>query len=90
MAVTSERKQALCKEFGQNEKDCGSATAQIAILTERINDITEHLKKNSKDFATRRGLLKMVGRRRRLLNYVKVHHTPEEYKSLLTKLNLRK
>jgi small subunit ribosomal protein S15 len=90
MAVTSQRKQELCTEFGKNPQDCGSSESQVAILTERIVDLTAHLKQNSKDFSTRRGLLKLVGRRRRLLNYLKVHRTPETYKALLDKLNLRK
>lgn len=90
MAITSEQKQALCKEYGQSEKNCGSAESQIAILTARINHITEHLKANNKDFASRRGLMKMVGRRRRLLNYLKRHRSPEQYKALLGQLNLRK
>lgn len=90
MPVTSEKKQELCKTFGQNAKDSGSPESQVAIFTERINHLTEHLKANSKDFSTRRGLLKLVGRRRRLLNYLKVHRQPEDYKALLNKLNLRK
>ncbi len=90
MAVTSERKKELVAGYGKSDKDTGSAEVQIAILTERINHLTEHLKINSKDFATRRGLMKLVGRRRRLLNYLKRHREPEAYKALLTKLNLRK
>jgi small subunit ribosomal protein S15 len=90
MAVTKERKQELCAQFGKSEKDFGAPETQIAILTERINHLTEHLKINKKDFSTRRGLMRMVGKRRRLLNYLKHHRTPEAYKELLTQLNLRK
>lgn len=90
MAITSEKKRELCATYGKNEKDCGLPESQIAIMTTRINHLTEHLKIHSKDFATRRGLLMMVGKRRRLLNYLKAHRTPEQYKELLTKLNLRK
>jgi small subunit ribosomal protein S15 len=90
MAVTTEKTKELVTTFGKSEKDTGSPESQVAILTERINDLTEHLKIHNKDFSTRRGLIKMVGRRRRLLNYLKIHREPETYKSLLAKLNLRK
>ncbi len=90
MAVTTEKKKELISTYGKSEKDCGSTEAQVAILSARISDLTEHLKVHSKDFSTRRGLLKMVGQRRRLLNYLKMHRTPEQYKELLAKLNLRK
>ncbi len=90
MPVTVEKKKELVKSFGHSEKDSGSAEVQVAILTERINMLTEHLKQHTKDFATRLGLVKMVGKRRRLLDYLKVHQTPEDYKALLKNLNLRK
>lgn len=90
MAVTSEKKQALIAEYGKESKNSGLPEVQVAILSESINDLTEHLKSNPKDFSTRRGLMKKVGRRRRLLNYLKKHRTPEAYKALLTQLNLRK
>jgi small subunit ribosomal protein S15 len=90
MAITSERKKELSTEHGKNPEDCGSPSTQVAILTERINHLTEHLKEHNKDFSTRRGLMKMVGRRRRLLNYLKRHLSAEQYKAFLNKLNLRK
>lgn len=90
MAVTQERTKEIIASYGKSENDCGSSEVQVAILTTRINELTEHLKTNNKDFSTRRGLLKMVGRRRRLMNYLKRHRTPEAYRDLLNKLNLRK
>ena len=68
--VTAERKQEIVEQFGENSKDTGNAKVQIALLTERINDLTEHLRANSKDHHSRRGLLMLVGRRRRLLDYL--------------------
>ena len=82
-------KQEIIKEYGRNEKDTGSPEVQIALLTARINDLAEHFKNHPKDFHSRRGLLKMVGRRRGLLNYLK-NDSPEAYKELITKLGLRK
>jgi small subunit ribosomal protein S15 len=90
MPLTSEQKLEFMKTYGASQTDTGSAEVQIAMLTQRILELTEHLKLHSKDFATRRGLIKMVGRRRRMLNYLKDKRTPEVYKDLLTKLNLRK
>lgn len=82
-------KSKLVEEFRVHEKDTGSADVQIAILTERINEITEHLKEHKKDHSSRRGLLKMVGQRRRLLDYL--HDTDRSrYKSITKKLNLRR
>jgi len=75
--------------FGQHEKDTGSADVQIALLTQRISQLTEHLKKHSKDHASRRGLLMMVAKRRSLLDYLK-RTAAERYKTVLEKLNLRK
>lgn len=72
-----------------HDKDTGSADVQIALLTQRINQLTEHLKANAKDHASRRGLLKMVATRRKLLDYLK-RTAAERYKTLLEKLNLRK
>ena len=72
-----------------HEKDTGSADVQVAVLTERINHLTEHLKAHAKDHSSRRGLLQMVARRRGLLDYLK-RTTPERYQSVLEKLNLRK
>ena len=82
-------KSKLVEEFRVHEKDTGSADVQIAILTERINEITEHLKEHKKDHSSRRGLLKMVGQRRRLLDYL--HDTDRSrYKNITKKLNLRR
>lgn len=90
MALTQTQKKEIIKQHGGNANDTGSTTVQVAMLTKRINDLTEHLKINKKDFSTRRGLMVMVGRRRRLLNYFKQTSTPEAYKELITKLGLRK
>jgi len=89
VAVTKDRKTEIIKTFGQSEKDTGSAEVQIALLTERINDLTEHFQKHTKDFASRRGLLKLVGRRRNLLNYVR-NIDVERYRAIVKALGLRK
>jgi small subunit ribosomal protein S15 len=89
MAVTNERKQQLIGQFRQSENDSGSPDVQIALLTNRIGYLTEHLQKHRKDVACRRGLLRMVSRRRRLLDYLK-HAEPERYLDLLKRLNIRK
>lgn len=89
MAVTKERKQELIKEFGKSEKDSGNTDVQIAILTDRINHLTEHLKMNKKDHHTRYGLLKLVGQRRSLLDYL-FKNDIERYRGLIKKLNIRK
>ncbi len=89
MYLTTEKKAELIKQFGKSEKDSGSAKCQIAIYTERINALTEKMKENHKDFVTQRSLLKLVGKRRNLLNYVKDHDI-EEYRSLIKALNIRK
>jgi small subunit ribosomal protein S15 len=88
MAVTKERKAELIKEFGKNENDSGSAAVQVALLTERIRGLTEHMKSHPKDFHTRRGLLMLVGKRRRLLGYIKSRDI-EEYRQLIDKLAIR-
>ncbi len=87
--LTSEKKVEFFKEFGGSETNTGSVDAQIAILSHRINHLTEHLRSNKKDFGTKRALLKMVGRRRRLLNYV-AHKDIEAYRALIAKLGLRR
>jgi len=87
--ITSEKKQELILEHRRHEGDTGSPEVQIAILTDRINELTLHLKEHKKDHHSRRGLLKMVGHRRSLLNYLK-NVDLDRYRSLLTKLNLRK
>jgi small subunit ribosomal protein S15 len=84
-----ENKQKTMKEYQQHEKDTGSTEIQLALLTERINQLTEHLKAQPKDFSSRRGLLKLVGKRRRLLDYLK-RKDIKRYREILDKLNLRK
>lgn len=87
--ITKEKKQAVIEQFKLHDGDTGSPEVQIAILTSRINELTGHLKEHHKDHHSRRGLLKMVGQRRRLLNYVK-NSDIERYRSILERLNLRK
>ena len=87
--ITSEKKQELIQIHRRHEGDTGSPEVQIAILTDRINELTTHLKEHKKDHHSRRGLLKMVGNRRSLLNYLKASDL-ERYRAILTKLNLRK
>lgn len=89
MSITQERKAELIAEFGKNDKDSGSASVQVAILSERIRNLTEHLKDHKKDFGSRRGLLAMVGQRRSLLDYVKSGNVAT-YKVLIEKLGLRR
>ena len=87
--ITSEKKQELILIHRRHEGDTGSPEVQIAILTDRINELTTHLKEHKKDHHSRRGLLKMVGQRRRLLGYLKDIDI-DRYRSILGKLNLRK
>jgi small subunit ribosomal protein S15 len=89
MTITKEKKSSLIDEFAMKSGDTGSSDIQIAILTTRINNLTEHMKANPKDYGTRRGLQAMVARRRRLLDYVR-DHNPQHYLDLLAKLNIRK
>ena len=89
MSITKEKTAKLIKEHGANAKDSGSSQAQIAILTERINTITDHLKENRKDHSARRGLIAMVSRRRKLLDYIN-KHSNEDYMAIIKKLNIRK
>ncbi|MBI9100798.1 MAG: 30S ribosomal protein S15 [Spirochaetales bacterium] len=89
MSLSKEAKQAIIEEYGVNGKDTGSTEVQIALLTARIKDLTEHFKVNKKDHNSRRGLLKLVGQRRRLLKYLK-REDLEKYREILKKLNLRK
>jgi small subunit ribosomal protein S15 len=89
MQLTKERKQQLKGDFGRGANDSGSPEIQIALLTSRIAQMTDHLKLHSKDYASRRGLLGMVSRRRRLLDYVK-RINPEKYLDLLRRLEIRK
>ena len=88
MTVSKERKAELTREFGANEHDTGNSKVQVAILTERIRELTEHMKSHQKDFHTRRGLLMLVGRRRRLLSYIKKNDI-NEYRELIAKLGIR-
>ena len=89
MSITKERKDELIAEFRRSESDTGSPDVQIAVLTERINELTQHLKLHRKDYASRRGLLMLVSRRRGLLDYVR-RNDPERYLSLIDKLNIRR
>ncbi len=89
MSLAKEKKTTVISEFKIHEKDTGSAKVQIALLTERINSLTGHFKSHKKDHSSRRGLLQLVGRRRRLLDYVKKHNL-KQYEELLNKLSLRK
>ena len=89
MSITAERKQALVQEYATKSGDTGSPEVQVAILSERINNLTDHLKTHAKDFHSRRGLLMMVGQRRRLLDYLRKTNT-ERYESLIRRLGLRK
>ncbi len=89
MSITAERKDALIKEYATKEGDTGSPEVQVAILSERISNLTEHLKTHSKDFHSRRGLLMMVGQRRRLLDYVK-KRDEKRYEDLVKRLGLRR
>ena len=87
--ITTEKKAEIIKEYQLKEGDTGSPNVQIAILTHRINDLNEHLKEHPKDHHSRRGLLKMVGQRRNLLNYLRENDL-EGYRELIAKLGLRK
>ena len=89
MSITAERKQEVIKEYATHEGDTGSPEVQVAILTERITNLTEHLKTHKKDFHSRRGLLIMVGQRRRLLDYVK-RNEQARYEGLIKRLGIRR
>ncbi len=89
MSITTEKKQSLIKDFALSKGDTGSVEVQVAILTERITNLTEHFKGNTKDFQSRRGLLVLVNRRRRLLTYLK-REDVNRYQTLITRLGLRK
>ncbi len=88
MSLTQKEKQELISDYQIHETDTGSADLQIAMLTKRINQLTTHLKANNKDHSSRRGLLKMIGRRKRLLNYLKTEDG-DRYKNLISKLGIR-
>ena len=87
--ITAERKREILKQYGKGEKDTGSSEIQIALLTERIRELTEHFKTHKTDHHSRRGLLKLVGRRRKLLDYLKRKNV-ESYKKLIGELGIRK
>ena len=89
MTITAQRKRELVSRFGRSESDTGATEVQVALLTERINYLTEHLRAHSKDHHSRRGLLKMVGRRRRLLRYLQ-HSDLDGYRALVRELGLRR
>ena len=89
MPVTTERKAEIINEYATHPGDVGSAEVQIALLTERIAQLTDHLREHKHDFHTRRGLLMLVGRRRRLQRYL-AKQSPERYRSLISRLGLRK
>ena len=89
MALQNEQKQEIIAKFRKHDKDTGSSEVQIALLSERITYLTGHMKSHVKDFNTRRGLIKMVNQRRRLLDYLKSRNV-DKYKEILTSLNLRK
>lgn len=87
--LTKEKVSGIFNEFGGSAKNTGSIEGQVALLTERINKISEHLQQNKKDFSTHRGLMKMVGQRKRLLNYLSKHNL-QGYRALIEKLSIRK
>ncbi|MEO0327685.1 MAG: 30S ribosomal protein S15 [Pseudomonadota bacterium] len=89
MSISQERKDELVKEYATKEGDTGSPEVQVAVLTERIKNLTEHFKDHKKDNHSRRGLLKMVSQRRRLLDYVKAKNE-ERYKGLISRLGIRR
>lgn len=89
MSITKERKEELVEKYGGSKENTGSTEAQIAIFTERINDLTDHIQENSQDHASRRGLLKLVGKRRKLLDYLKKNDI-EKYRELISDLGIRK
>ena len=89
MSITKDRKEQVHADFRRTENDTGSSEVQIAVLTERINNLTEHLREHKQDHTSRRGLLALVSTRRRLLRYMQ-RTKPATYRELLTRLNLRK
>lgn len=88
LSITKEKSQKLIKDFGKNENDSGSADVQVAILSERIRNLTEHLKTHPKDNHSRTGLMKLIGKRRGLLSYIKKRDV-EHYRALIKKLGIR-
>lgn len=88
MTLLQEEKQQIINDYQIHETDTGSADVQVAMLTERINRLSSHLQSNKKDFASRRGLLKMIGRRKRLLAYI-INQDPDRYRELIKRLGIR-
>ena len=88
MSINLKNKQEIIKKYGKDAKDSGSAAVQVAMMSQKISELTEHLKTNAKDFATKRGLLMMVGKRKRLLSYIKSKNL-DEYRNLVKKLKIR-
>jgi small subunit ribosomal protein S15 len=88
MTINLKNKQEFVKKFGANDKDTGSVEVQIAMMSAKINDLTEHLKSNKKDFSTKRGLLMLVGKRKKFLTYLKEKDI-EKYRNLIKKLGIR-
>ncbi len=88
MSLTQEKKQEIIGQYQVHETDTGSSALQVALLTARISELTEHLKVNQKDHSSRRGLLKIIGQRKRLLGYIK-RKKPQEYQDLIKKLGIR-
>ncbi len=88
MSINLKNKKEIVEKYGKNAQDTGAVEVQIAMLTQKISELTEHLKSNKKDFATKRGLLMMVGKRKRLLSYLKSRDL-EGYRTLIKKLNIR-
>lgn len=88
MTINLKNKKEIIKKYGENDKDTGSTAVQIAMMSQKITELTEHLKVNAKDFATKRGLLMLVGRRKRLLSYLKDKNVTE-YRDLIKKLGIR-
>jgi small subunit ribosomal protein S15 len=89
MTLTQERKREIVEQFGDDARDTGNTRVQVALLTQRINDLTVHLRTHKKDHHSRRGLLMLVGQRRRLLNYLQ-RHDLEGYRALIRELGLRR
>jgi small subunit ribosomal protein S15 len=89
MTLTKEAKQEIIGKYGKSDADTGSTQVQIALLTQRVNELTEHLRTHKHDFYSRRGLLKLVGRRRRFLNYLQKHDL-EGYRALIKELGIRR
>ena len=88
MSINLKNKEEIVSKYGKDAKDTGSVAVQVAMMSQKISELTEHLKSNKKDFATKRGLMMMVGRRRRLLSYLKDQNI-EEYRELIKKLSIR-